>query len=110
MHALLSKFLDQLSNAECRGLETAYKDSRQMFLHSDRMLEQILQISFKISWRVSFSNEDFKTVQEGLASLAIVKIWTWAFLDQDAAQSVECEEGSKKISFCFKSKRVIGKW
>ena len=34
---------------ECRGLETAYKDLRQMFQHSDRMFEQILEISFKIS-------------------------------------------------------------
>ena len=51
MHALLtSKFLVQSSNAECGGLETAYKDSRQMFQHSDRMFEQILQISFKISF------------------------------------------------------------
>ena len=51
MHApLTSKFLVQLSNAECGGLETAYKDSCQMFQHSDRMFEQILQISFKISF------------------------------------------------------------
>ena len=50
MPPLISKFLVQLSNAECGGLETAYKDSRQMFQHSDRMFEQILQISFKISF------------------------------------------------------------
>ena len=47
---LTSKFLVQPSNAECGGLETPYKDSRQMFQHSDRMFEQILQISFKISF------------------------------------------------------------
>ena len=45
-----SKFLVQPSNAECGGLETTYKDSRQMFRHSDRMFEQIFQISFKISF------------------------------------------------------------
>ena len=28
------------------------------------------------------------------------------FLDQHAAQSFECEEESKKIYFCIKSKRV----
>ena len=51
MHApLTSKFLVQPSNAECRGLETTYKDLRQMFQHSDRMFEQIFQISFKISF------------------------------------------------------------
>ena len=47
---LTSKFLVQPSNAECGGLETAYKDSRQMFQHSNRMFEEILQISFKISF------------------------------------------------------------
>ena len=41
---LTSKFLVQPSNAECEGLETAYKDSRQMFQHSNRMFEEILQI------------------------------------------------------------------
>ena len=50
MRALASKFLVQPSNAECGGLETAYKDSRHMFQHSNRMFEQILQISFKISF------------------------------------------------------------
>ena len=51
VHACLaSKFLVQLSNSECGGLETAYKDSLQMFQHSDRMFEQILQISVKISF------------------------------------------------------------
>ena len=44
------KFLVQPPNAQCGGLETAYKDSRQMFKHSDRMFEQIFQISFKISF------------------------------------------------------------
>ena len=71
---LTSKFLVQPSNAECGGLETAYKDSCQMFQHSDRMFEQIVQISFKISFGAKFSNEDFKMVEDGLASLAIVKI------------------------------------
>ena len=51
VHACLtSKFLVQPLNAECGGLETTYKDSRQMFQHSDRMFEQIFQISFKISF------------------------------------------------------------
>ena len=47
---LTSKFLVQPSSAECGGLETGHKDSRQMFQHSDRMFEQIFQISFKISF------------------------------------------------------------
>ena len=51
MHApLTSKFLLQPLSAECGGLETGHKDSRQMFQHSDRMFEQIFQISFKISF------------------------------------------------------------
>ena len=47
---LTSKFLVQPSSAECGGLETGYKDSHQMFQHSDRMFEQIFQMSFKISF------------------------------------------------------------
>ena len=47
---LTSKFLVQPSNTEYGGLETTYKDSHQMFQHSDRMFEQIFQISFKISF------------------------------------------------------------
>ena len=47
---LTSKFLLQSSNAECGGLEKAHKDSRQMFQYSNRMFEQILQISVKISF------------------------------------------------------------
>ena len=73
---LTSKFLVHPSNAECGGLETAYKDSRQMFQHSDRInfranLSNFIQDLF---WSVRFSNEDFKMVEDGLASLAIVKI------------------------------------
>ena len=50
VHACLTlKFFAQPSSAECGGLETDHKDSRQMFQHSDRMFEQIFQISFKIS-------------------------------------------------------------
>ena len=49
---LTSKFLVQPSNAICGGLETTYKDLRQMFQHSNRMFEQIFQISFKISFGV----------------------------------------------------------
>ena len=47
-----------------------------------------------------------KMVEDGLASLAIVKIWTGVFLDQHAAQSVGCEEESKKIYFSVKSKQI----
>ena len=57
-------------------------------------------------WHVTFSNEDFKMVEDGAASFTIVKIWTWVFLDQYAAQSVGCEEESKNIYFCIRSKRV----
>ena len=77
VHACLtSKFLVQSSNAECGGLETTYKDSRPMFQHSDRMnvranLSNFIQHLF---WHVTFSNEDFKMVEDGAASLAIVKI------------------------------------
>ena len=53
VHAsLTSKFLVQPSNTECGGLETTCTDLCQMFQHSDRMFEQILQISFKISFGV----------------------------------------------------------
>ena len=48
VHACLtSKFLVQPSNTECGGLETTCTDSCQMFQHSDRMFEQILQISLR---------------------------------------------------------------
>ena len=51
MRATLTlKFLLQYSNAEWGGLETAHKDSRQMFQYFNRMFQQILQISFKISF------------------------------------------------------------
>ena len=68
------KFLVQPSNAECGGLETACKDSRQMFQNVRANLTNFIQDLF---WRVrsgEVSNEDFKMVEEGLASLAIVKI------------------------------------
>ena len=42
----------QSLNAECGGLETAHKDSRQIFQYSNRMFEQIFQISFEISFGV----------------------------------------------------------
>ena len=79
-HACLP--LVQSSNAECEGLETAYKDLRQMFQHSDRMF--VTNFIQGLFWHVRFSNEDFKMVdmvEDGLASLTIVKIWTWVFLD-----------------------------
>ena len=56
-----SKFLLLSSNAKCQGLETAHKDLCQMFQNSNRMFEQILQDFF---WYVSFSNKDFKTVED----------------------------------------------
>ena len=69
---LTSKFLVQLSNTECGGLETTYKDSRKMFRQNVRAnLSNFIQDLF---WHVTFSNEDFKMVEDGAASLAIVKI------------------------------------
>ena len=50
MRTTTSKFLVQSLNAECGGLETFQKDSRQMFQYSNRVFEEILQISFKISF------------------------------------------------------------
>ena len=52
MRAPNFEVLVQPSSAECGGLETGYKDWRQMLQHSDRMFKQILQISFKISFGV----------------------------------------------------------
>ena len=60
-------------------------------------------------WRVRFSNEDIKTVEEGLASLGDRQDLNLSVPGSDAAQSVGCEEGSKKIYFCIKSKRINGK-
>ena len=65
---LTSKFPVQPSNAECGGMETAYKHSR---LNVRANLTNFIQDLF---WRVRFSNEYFKMVEDGLASLAIVKI------------------------------------
>ena len=72
--SLTLKFLVQPLNTEWGGLETAYKDLRQVFQHSDRMFEQILQIHSRSLLAPEVSNEDFKMVEDGLASLAIVKI------------------------------------
>ena len=96
MRALLtSKFLVKSSNAECGGLETAYKDSRQTFRQNVRAnLTNFIQHLF---WRVRFSNEDFKMVEDGLASLAIVKIWTWVFLDHHAAQSLDVRRKAERF-------------
>ena len=70
---LISKFLVQPSNAECGGLETAYKDSPTV--RQDVQANLTNFISFQdLFWRVRFSNEDFKMVEDDLASLAIVKI------------------------------------
>ena len=57
MRALTSKFLVQPPNAECGDLETAHKDSRQMFQHFDRTFEQIL---YKFNSRPLLACEDFK--------------------------------------------------
>ena len=62
--------------------------------------------SFKFHSRSLLARDVFKRRLQD-ASLAIVKIWTWAFLDQHAAQSVGCEEESKNIYFCIKSKRKV---
>ena len=65
-----------------------------------------LQISFKISFgALSFSNEDFKTVEEGLSDRQDLTLRVPG-LTRDASQSVRFEEGSKKIYFCFKSKQI----
>ena len=54
-------------------------------------------------WGVSFSNEDLKTVEEGLGDRQDLNL-SLPGSTRDAAQSVGCDEGSKKICFCFKSK------
>ena len=54
---------------------------------------------------MSFSNKDFKTVEEGLRDRDDLNL-TVPGLNRDAPQSVGCEEGSKKICFCFKSNQI----
>ena len=56
-------------------------------------------------WGVSFSNEDFKTIEEGLGDRQDLNLSVHG-LTRDAAQNMGCEEGSKKICFCFKSKPI----
>ena len=73
---LTSKFLVQPLNAECGGLETAYKDRFAPNVPTFRQNVRANLTNFiqDLFWRVRFSNEDFKMVEDGLASLAIVKI------------------------------------
>ena len=56
-------------------------------------------------WGVSFSNEDFKTAEEGIGDRQDLNL-SVPGLTRDAAQSVGCQEGNKKIRFCFKSKQI----
>ena len=84
---LTSKFLVQPSSAECGGLETGHK----RFAPNVPTLPQNVRANLSnfiqdLFWRVRFSkeifkmvelevsNEDFKMVEDGLASLAIIKI------------------------------------
>ena len=64
------KFLVQSSNAEFGGLETAYTNVPTLPQNVRANLTNFIQDLFG---RVRFSNEDFKMVEDGLASLAIVK-------------------------------------
>ena len=59
-------------------------------------------------WGVSFPNENFKMVEEGLRDRQDLD-FSLPGSTRDAAQSVGCEEASKKICFCFESKRIKGK-
>ena len=56
-------------------------------------------------WVVSFSNEDFRTVEEGHGDRQDLNL-SAPGLTRDAAGSVGCEEGSKKICFRFNSKQI----
>ena len=56
-------------------------------------------------WGMSLSNKDFKTVEEGLGDCQDLNL-SVPGLTRDAAQSEGCEEGSKKICFCLKSKQI----
>ena len=67
--------------------------------------ENLVNFIQDLSWGASFSNEDFKTVEEGLGDLQDSNLSVRGLI-RDAAQSVGCEEGSKKICFCFKSKQI----
>ena len=54
---------------------------------------------------MSFSNEDFNMVEEGFGDRQDLNL-SVPGLTRHAAQSVGCEEASKKICFCFKSKQI----
>ena len=56
-------------------------------------------------WSMRFSNEDFKTVEDGLGDRQDLNL-SFPGLTRDPAQSVGCEEESKKICFCLKSKQI----
>ena len=72
---LTSKFLVQPSNTECGGLETAYKDSRQVFKHFDRMFEHILKISLLFSFLfLTFSNDLDLTALSSIPTLGVRQI------------------------------------
>ena len=75
VHACLtSKFLVQPSNADVWNRLQRLAPIVPTFRQNVRAnLSNFIQDLF---WRVRFSNEDFKMVEDGLASLAIVKIRT----------------------------------
>ena len=56
-------------------------------------------------WGVSFFNENFKTAEDVLGDRQDLNL-SVPGLTQDTAQGMGCEEGSKKVCFCFKSKQI----
>ena len=59
-------------------------------------------------WRVTFSNEDFKMVEDGL-QLGDRQDLKLSVPGSTCYSECWCEEESKKIYFCIKSKRIKGK-
>ena len=90
---------------ECRMWRSG--NSSQRFASDVPIFQQNVRANLAnfIQDLLSFSKEDFKTVEEGLGDRQYLNLRV-SGLTRDAAQSVGCEKEAKKICFCFKSKQI----
>ena len=101
----------QASVFECRMRKSGNRSQRfasNIPIFQKNVRANLANFIQDLFWGVSFSNEDFKTVEEGLGDRQDFNLGVpWS--TRHASQSVGCEEGSKKLCFYFKYKRIKGK-
>ena len=96
---------------ECRMRRSGNSSQRfapNVLIFQQNFRANLANFNKDLFWGVSFSNEGFKTVEEGLGDREDLNM-SIPGLTRDAAESVGCEEGNQKICFCFKSKQIKGK-